>query len=69
MNKKKVISFIMDHLFEEITFLVMLYVLGASVPFILGLYAIFAAFVGIIYWYKKHYINSSNKKKLETKNS
>lgn len=67
MNKKKVASFIMDHLFEEVTFLVMLCVLGATVPVILGLYAIFAAFAGIIYWHKKHHINSSNSNKLESK--
>jgi len=69
MNKKKVVSFIMDNLFLEITYLVMLYVLGASIPFILGLYAIFAVITGFIYWYKKHYINSSNKNKLESKTS
>lgn len=69
MNKKEVASFIMDHLFEEVTFLVMLCVLGASISFILGLYAIFAVFTGVIYWYKKHHINSSNRNKLDSQTS
>jgi len=68
VNKKKAVAFIMDNLFLATTYLIMLCVLGASIPFILGLYSIFAGVAVAFYWYKKKTLHkSSQQERVEAK--